>query len=351
MSSPDFWNSREKAEETVKKVSLLKNTVEPYDRLEKEIRDNIELLLLLGEDASSSGNEIAEIEKEFGKIEEELAKLEFRTLMNEPEDLNNAIVSMNAGAGGTESCDWTSMLLRMYKMWAESKGFSLQMIDILPGEEAGTKNTTFVIKGNYAFGYLKSERGVHRLVRISPFDSNKRRHTSFSSVDVIPEVSEDIDIEINEADLRIDTYRSGGAGGQHVNVTDSAVRITHIPTGLVSQCQSERSQHKNKAAAMRVLKSRMYDLEREKREKERMQKYGQKEDIGWGSQIRSYVFQPYTMVKDHRTEYKTSNVSAVMDGKIDDFIEAYLKWLAVERAGAGKKTESRRQKEDEEIDI
>jgi peptide chain release factor 2 len=223
------------------------------------------------------------------------------------------------------------MLGRMYRMWAEKSGFEIQVIDVLAGEEAGIKNMTFVVKGPYAFGYLKSERGVHRLVRISPFDANKRRHTSFASIDVIPEVSEDFEIEIGENDLRIDTYRSGGAGGQHVNVTDSAVRITHIPTGIVAQCQSERSQHKNKASAMKVLRAKLYKHEREKQEKERQEKYGTKDAIEWGSQIRSYVFQPYTLVKDHRTEHKTSNVTAVMDGALSEFMEAYLVWTAEQK--------------------
>jgi len=245
--------------------------------------------------------------------------------LGKPEDKNNAILSINAGAGGTESCDWVSMLLRMYSKWAAANKFEIQQIDFLAGEEAGIKNVTIIVKGPYAYGYLKSESGVHRLVRISPFDANRRRHTSFASVDVIPEISNDIKIDIKESDLRIDTYRAGGRGGQHVNVTDSAVRITHIPTKTVVQCQNERSQHKNKATAMKVLKARVYEVEREKKRKELEKQYAEKQRIEWGSQIRSYVMHPYSMVKDHRTSHQTSNVQAVMDGRLDDFMEAYLK--------------------------
>jgi len=245
--------------------------------------------------------------------------------LGKPEDKNNAILSINAGAGGMESCDWVSMLLRMYSKWAAANKFEIQQIDFLAGEEAGIKNVTIIVKGPYAYGYLKSESGVHRLVRISPFDANRRRHTSFASVDVIPEISNDIKIDIKESDLRIDTYRAGGRGGQHVNVTDSAVRITHIPTKTVVQCQNERSQHKNKATAMKVLKARVYEVEREKKRKELEKQYAEKQRIEWGSQIRSYVMHPYSMVKDHRTSHQTSNVQAVMDGRLDDFMEAYLK--------------------------
>lgn len=258
-------------------------------------------------------------------LEGKLDALEFKALLGKPEDKNNAILSINSGAGGTESCDWVSMLLRMYSKWAASKSFDVQQIDFLAGEEAGIKNVTIIIKGPYAYGYLKAETGVHRLVRISPFDANKRRHTSFASVDVIPEISDDIKIDIKESDLRIDTYRSSGSGGQHVNVTDSAVRITHIPTRIVVQCQNERSQHKNKVTAMKVLKARLYETEREKKRKELEKQYAEKQRIEWGSQIRSYVMHPYSMVKDHRTNCETSNVQAVMNGDLDDLMEAYLK--------------------------
>ncbi len=246
-------------------------------------------------------------------------------MLGKPEDRNNAILSINAGAGGTESCDWASMLFRMYSKWAAANKFEVQQIDFLAGEEAGIKNLTVMIKGPYAYGYLKSESGVHRLVRISPFDSNKRRHTSFASVDVIPEISGDIKIDITESDLRIDTYRSSGAGGQHVNVTDSAVRITHMPTNIVAQCQNERSQHKNKTMAMKILKAKLYDMEMDKKRQELEKQYTAKRKIEWGSQIRSYVMHPYSMVKDHRTNHQTSNVQAVMNGALGDFMEAYLK--------------------------
>jgi peptide chain release factor 2 len=270
---------------------------------------------------------INHIRDEISDIESKIDSLEFKSLLGRPQDKNNAILSINAGAGGTESCDWASMLLRMYSKWAASKKFDIEQIDFLAGEEAGIKNVTVLIKGPYAYGYLKSESGVHRLVRISPFDANSRRHTSFASVDVIAEISDDIKIDISNSDLRIDTYRAGGRGGQHVNVTDSAVRITHIPTGIVAQCQNERSQFKNKATAMKVLKARLYEFEREKKAKEMEKQYAQKQKIEWGSQIRSYVMHPYSMVKDHRTNFQTSNVQTVMDGGLDGFMEAYLKSL------------------------
>jgi len=269
-----------------------------------------------------------EVKESLQKLERDIDSLEFKSLMSGQRDMNNAILSLHAGAGGTESCDWASMLLRMYSMWAESNGYKTKIIDVLPGEEAGVKSAVMIVTGDYAFGYLKSEIGVHRLVRISPFDANKRRHTSFASVDVIPEVEDDIDVDINESELRIDTYRSSGAGGQHVNVTDSAVRITHLPTGIVTQCQNERSQHKNKATAMKVLKAKLYELKAEERRKEIEAEYSKKRKIEWGSQIRSYVMHPYSMVKDHRTSCETSNVNAVMNGALVDFIEAFLKWRA-----------------------
>lgn len=251
--------------------------------------------------------------------------LEFKSMLSDPADKSSAILSINSGAGGTEACDWANMLLRMYSKWADKKGYKIQTLDMLPGEEAGIKNVTTIIRGSFVYGYLKAENGVHRLVRISPFDANKRRHTSFASVDVIPEISDDIKVEISENDLRVDTYRASGRGGQHVNVTDSAVRITHIPTGIVVQCQNERSQHKNKTMAMKVLKARLYEVERKKKFDELAKHYVEKQKIEWGSQIRSYVMHPYSMVKDHRTNLQTSNVQAVMDGDIDEFIEAYLK--------------------------
>ena len=254
-----------------------------------------------------------------------LDRLEFSSLLCEEADISNAFLTINAGAGGTESCDWAAMLLRMYIKWAEGRGFTVDTIDQLAGEEAGIKNVTVLVKGSYAFGFLKCESGVHRLVRISPFDSNKRRHTSFASVDVLPEISDDIQIDIKESDLKIDTYRAGGKGGQHVNKTDSAVRITHIPTGIVVQCQNERSQFKNKQVSMKILKAKLYERERQKKAKQIESAYEAKKEIAWGSQIRSYVLHPYSMVKDHRTDCETGNAQAVLEGKLDDFIEAYLK--------------------------
>jgi len=287
------------------------------------MRDAKELLGIIEADDEESIKHIAE---EIRDIESNLRALEFKALLGRPEDKNNAILSINAGAGGTEACDWASMLFRMYSKWATTRKCDIEQIDFLAGEEAGMKNITVIIKGPYAYGYLKSESGVHRLVRISPFDSSKRRHTSFASVDVIPEIAGDIKIDIKESDLRIDTYRSGGAGGQHVNVTDSAVRITHIPTGIVSQCQNERSQHKNKSTAMKILKARIYEAEMEKKRRELEKQYSEKQRIEWGSQVRSYVMHPYSMVKDHRTSCQTSNVNAVMDGALEEFMEAFLRW-------------------------
>lgn len=297
--------------------------VEPWEEAYQELISLKELVELVEEKDTGSQEEIA---KELEKLEKKLGELEFRCLLGDQHDQSNAILSIHAGAGGTESCDWTSMLFRMYSRWAENRGFKVQVLDVLPGEEAGIKNVTILIKGNYAYGYLKSEAGVHRLVRISPFDANKRRHTSFASIDVIPEIEDDIEVKIEEKDLKIDTYRSSGPGGQHVNVTDSAVRITHIPTGIVVQCQNERSQYQNKATAMKILRARLFEVERKKKEEKIAKLYGEKQDIAWGSQIRSYVLHPYLMVKDHRTGYQTSNAQAVLDGGLDGFIEAYLKW-------------------------
>jgi len=322
IAEPSFWNDSKGANDKIKTLKLLKAVLDPWSGLDKDLNETKELFSIVDPEDNESMRHISE---ELDKLERELNSVEFKALLGRPEDKNNAILSVNAGAGGTESCDWVSMLLRMYSKWAVSKKFSIQQIDFLAGEEAGIKNTTIIIKGAYAYGYLKSESGVHRLVRISPFDSNRRRHTSFASVDVIPEVSDDIKIDINPSDLRIDTYRAGGRGGQHVNVTDSAVRITHIPTNVVAQCQNERSQHKNKSMAMKILKARVYEVERAKKRKKLEKQYAEKQRIEWGSQIRSYVMHPYSLVKDHRTNYQTSNVQAVMDGNIDDFMEAYLR--------------------------
>ncbi|OGW86153.1 MAG: peptide chain release factor 2 [Omnitrophica bacterium RIFCSPLOWO2_01_FULL_45_10b] len=328
MSQPNFWDKPTEAQATVAQLKTLKRIIDPWKKVSTEAHELKELLHLVDQDESS----LKELETNFKKVQNEVEMLEFQRLLSGPLDSNGAIVSINAGAGGTESCDWAQMLSRMYLRWAEQHGFAIQMVDLIAGEEAGTKSTTFFVRGPYAYGYLKAERGVHRLVRISPFDANKRRHTSFASVDVVAEVEEELDIVISESDLRIDTYRAGGAGGQHVNKTSSAVRMTHLPTGLVAQCQNERSQHQNKQVAMKILKARLYEKRREEENLKLKTQYGEKKEIAWGSQIRSYVFHPYTMVKDHRTSYETSNGPAVMDGEIDPFIEAYLKYQAKEQS-------------------
>jgi len=269
---------------------------------------------------------LEQIQGEIETLQKDAEKLELQTILSGEFDRCNAILSINSGAGGTESCDWANMLLRMYTRWCDEKGYTVKTVDILQGEEAGIKSVTLEIEGDLAYGYLKAEKGVHRLVRISPFDSNKRRHTSFASVDVIPEIEDDIEVKINLDDLRIDIFRSSGPGGQSVNTTDSAVRITHLPTNIVVQCQNERSQLQNKTMAMKILKARLYELKRKEQEAKMSKEYGDKQKIEWGSQIRSYVMHPYSMVKDHRTEQETGNVERVMDGGLDEFIEAYLKW-------------------------
>ncbi len=322
MAAPNFWDRQKEAQETVEQLKSLKALVEPIALSEKHIHDLVELAPLLSDEDAHS---VEEFDREIKRLKTEVDAIEFRQLLSDPFDKNDAIVSINAGAGGTEACDWTSMLFRLYTRWAESRGFKVELFDELPGEEAGTKNVTFFIRGSYAYGYLKSESGVHRLVRISPFDANKRRHTSFASVDVVPDVEDIPEIEIKEADIKIDTYRAGGAGGQHVNKTESAIRITHLATGIVVQCQNERSQFKNKQSALKVLKARLYERHRQEEDAKIRERYGEKKDISWGSQIRSYVFQPYSLVKDHRTNAETSDVNRVMDGGIDLFIEAYLK--------------------------
>jgi len=323
MSAQKFWLDAENSTKVVKQLKSLKIVLQPWQDAFKKYQELQELCDILK--AGDSGL-ASDLSKDIALLSEELEKLEFKTLLGGEFDKNSAILSINAGAGGTESCDWVSMLLRMYSRFAESHGFNIKIIDLLLGEEAGTKNVTDLIEGEYVYGYLKSERGVHRLVRISPFDANKRRHTSFASVDVIPEIPEGADMKIEDKDLRIDVYRSSGAGGQSVNTTDSAVRITHLPTGIAAQCQNERSQYQNKQTALKILKARVYELEREKKEEGLVKLYGQdKKKIEWGSQIRSYVLAPYTMVKDHRTDYQTGDASGVMDGALDEFIEAYLK--------------------------
>lgn len=322
LSHPGFWDDKEKAREIVSRISEIKGAAGPYRAIEKEINDHADFLELIESEGDES--HIEEFLADLARFEKELGKLEIKSKLNGRFDHCNAIVNVNAGAGGTESCDWAAMLVRMLQRWAEDHGYSVETTDLLPGEEAGIKNATFFVKGKNAFGYLKSEIGVHRLVRISPFDSNKRRHTSFASVDVSAELEDDIQVELKDDELRIDTYRSSGAGGQHVNTTDSAVRITHLPTGIVVACQSDRSQHKNRATALKILKAKIFEKIQRDKQEEQNREYGEKQDIGWGSQIRSYVFAPYQMVKDHRTRCETGNVQAVMDGAIDDFIEAYL---------------------------
>jgi peptide chain release factor 2 len=323
MSQPGFCDNAENSSRVVKELKALKSNLEPLEAASKRCRELQELAALIKPQEEGLLSELA---ADIAGLTDEVGKLEFKRMLGEEFDRNSCILSINAGAGGTESCDWVGMLLRMYSRFAESRGYGVKTIDFLPGEEAGIKNVTLLIEGEYAYGYLKAERGVHRLVRISPFDANKRRHTSFASVDVIPEIEEDVGMKIEENDLRIDVYRSKGAGGQSVNTTDSAVRITHIPTGVVAQCQNERSQYQNKQTALKILKARIYELEREKKDKELLRQYGsQKKKIEWGSQIRSYVMHPYNMVKDHRTGLETANTSGVMDGAIDDFIEAYLR--------------------------
>ena len=328
MSLPEFWSDTQKANKQISELKLLRGITRPWRDWQEEYKNLAELAELVEEEDKES---IDQLKEELEKLKIRLAEIEFRSLLSGQHDDKSAILSIHAGAGGTESCDWAEMLLRMYTRWAENRGFKTEMIDTLVGEEAGIRSATVIIRGDYAYGLLKAEEGVHRLVRISPFDANRRRHTSFASVDVIPEIENEIKIEINEADLKIDTFRAGGPGGQHVNVTDSAVRITHLPTGLLVQCQNERSQHKNKATALKVLKARLYEYERKKKEEERLKEHRVKGEIAWGSQIRSYVMHPYSLVKDHRTDYQTSNVNAVMDGKIEGFIEAYLKLKAAKR--------------------
>ncbi len=323
MSHPKFWGSQEDSAKVVKQLKSLKLTVEPWESVFKKYQEIKELAEILKDEDKEL---VADVSRNINILLDEVDKLEFKTLLGGEFDRNSAILSINAGAGGTESCDWVQMLLRMYSRYAENHGYKVKTIDLLYGEEAGIKNVTILVEGEYAYGYLKAERGVHRLVRISPFDANKRRHTSFASVDVIPELPEDTEVKIEDKDLAIDTFRASGPGGQHMQKTDSAVRITHLPTGIVAQCQNERSQYQNKQTALRILKARLYELEREKKEQELLKAYAQdKKKIEWGSQIRSYVMHPYNMVKDHRTNYETGDASKVMDGGLDEFIEAYLK--------------------------
>ena len=315
-----MWENNSESTTIMKKISFLEKDI----ALRKNLVQKAEDVEVLFEFLNENQVEEEEVKKELKIFSNLLKEFELKLILNGDNDINDAIITIHPGAGGTESQDWAEMLYRMYSMWAESKGFKFNVIDFQNGDEAGLKDCTVEISGDYAYGLLQAEIGIHRLVRISPFDSNSRRHTSFASVSVSPAVDEDIDIEINQKDLRIDTFRSSGAGGQHVNKTDSAIRITHIPSGIVTQCQTQRSQHKNKEQALKVLKSKLFQLEVEKQLLNKKELEGEKKDIGWGSQIRSYVFHPYNMIKDHRTKHEVGNIKSVMDGNIDDFIYSYL---------------------------
>ena len=326
MGEPGFWDNNERAQKHIGKLNTLKRAVLPVVAYQKKLDDtDVMLELVEGVDAAEREGYEKELEHSVSALVEELEKLEIASFLTGQFDRNNAFLSIQAGAGGTESCDWADILFRMYNRWAERRGFEVEVQDVLSGDQAGITKATLVIKGENAYGYAKAERGVHRLVRISPFDSNKRRHTSFCAVDVIAEINEDIQIEVPESELRVDVYRSSGKGGQGVNTTDSAVRITHLPTGIVVVCQNERSQIKNRASAMTVLKSRLYEKRLDEQRSEMEKFYGEKGEIGWGSQIRSYVLQPYQMVKDLRTGYSTSDTQGVLDGELDTFITAWLR--------------------------
>ncbi len=327
MEEPGFWDNAEKSAKLVQEAKNLKDTVELYRGLEQGYED-IQIMIEMGYEENDESL-IPEIEEMLHEFEEKLEKLRMGTLLSGEYDKCNAILRLNAGAGGTESCDWCSMLYRMYCRWADKMGYKTEVLDFLDGDEAGIKSVTIQINGENAFGYLKSERGVHRLVRISPFNAAGKRQTSFVSCDVMPDIEEDLDVDINQEDLRVDTYRSSGAGGQHINKTSSAVRITHIPTGIVVQCQNERSQFQNKDKAMQMLKAKLYMLKQQENAEKLSDIRGDVKEIGWGNQIRSYVLQPYTMVKDLRTGEETGNVSNVLDGGLDAFISAYLKWLSL----------------------
>ena len=323
MAKPGFWEDSQKSHQIINQLKTLKANLEPWEEIYNKHKELVEFVHILHEEDADL---ITDVNKNLDIVSEDLARLEFKTLLSHEFDHCNAILSINAGAGGTEACDWAGMLFRMYSRWVEKKGYKFKSTDMLLGEEAGIKNITLLINGEYAYGYLKSERGVHRLVRISPFDANKRRHTSFASVDVIPEVEENIQLKLEDKDLHIETYRSSGPGGQHMQKSDSAVRITHLPSGIIVQCQNERSQYQNKQTALKILNARLYQLERQKKEVEFARRFGgQKQKIEWGSQIRSYIMHPYSLVKDHRTDYEMGNVNGVLDGEIDKFIEAYLR--------------------------
>ena len=329
-AAPGFWDDMEKSQKVLQRTKQLKDKVERFEKLKTAWEDALVLIDLADEENDESM--LGEIQKASDEVNEELENMTLETLLSGPYDKNNAIMTFHAGAGGTEAQDWCEMLLRMYQMYAQKNGYSVTTLDLLPGDDAGVKSATIMISGLNAYGYLKAEKGVHRLVRISPFDASGRRHTSFASIEVMPEIDDDVEINIRPEDLRVDTYRASGAGGQHINKTDSAIRITHIPTGVVVSCQTQRSQHQNREYAMRMLKSKLAEIA-EQQQKEKIEDIkGVQKEIAWGSQIRSYVFHPYTMVKDHRTNYEVGNIGAVMDGDLNGFINAYLQMKAKEAA-------------------
>ncbi len=329
MEAPDFWEDPEKSQAMTKELKSLKDDVDVYNHLE-ELYEEVEILIEMGYEENDA-SVLPEIEEQFVLFKTKYEAIKIKTLLSDEYDNYGAILTLHSGAGGTEACDWVSMLYRMYLRWAAAKGYQVEELDYLEGEEAGIKSVTFQVNGENAYGFLKSEKGIHRLVRISPFNANGKRQTSFASMDVMPDIEEDVEVEVRDEDLRIDTYRSSGAGGQHINKTSSAIRITHLPTGIVVQCQNERSQHMNKDKAMQMLKAKLYLLKKQENEEKTSGIRGEVKEIGWGNQIRSYVMQPYSMVKDHRTNEETSNVNGVMDGNLDAFMNAYLKWTHTDR--------------------
>lgn len=329
MEAPDFWNDVERSNEVMKTVKMLKGILEDFETVSDEYEE-VEVLIQMAEEENDASL-VPEIEETFQEFKERFEALRIQTLLSGEFDKCNAVVTLHAGAGGTESCDWTGMLMRMYTRWAEKRGYTTEILDYLEGDEAGVKSVTIQINGENAYGYLKSEKGVHRLVRISPFNAAGKRQTSFSSCDVMPDIDEDVSVEIKDEDLRIDTYRASGAGGQHINKTSSAIRITHLPTGIVVQCQNQRSQHQNKDKAMKMLMSKLYVLKQQENQEKLDDIRGDVMENGFGSQIRSYVMQPYTMVKDNRTGTEISNISGVLDGNVEPFMNAYLKWISLNK--------------------
>ncbi len=332
MKDPNFWDNQRRAQRIIRKVKRLKNLTEPVEELEEELEE-LQVLTELGEEEDDEDT-LQEVSRRAGKLQQSVDRVEMKAMLSAPEDSSDAYLSVQAGAGGTESCDWAQMLLRIYNSWAEEEGYDRELVESRAGEEAGIKNATMKVSGDFAYGYLKSERGVHRLVRISPFDSSGRRHTSFVAVDVVPEIEDDLEVELDDNDLNEEFMRSSGPGGQHVNRTASAVRLTHEPTGITVRCQSERSQHKNRRIARDLLKSKLYQHEKRQREKELDNMYDDKGQISWGNQIRSYVLEPYQMVKDNRTGHETGKVEEVLDGHITPFMEAYLRWKLEQKTGA-----------------